>query len=418
MLSKGECKMGDDCNLAHSVFEYWMHPEKFRTKFCKDGPDCKRAVCFFAHSRQELRNPSTDYKARSLTSDCSQHLQQLAQAINSSSISGQDLGNPLSRYSISSPGSHSSSTTLLSPSAPSFATAFPAHTAFPGDAGIGYNFSPIGMQANPQYAAANLPMLMMNSSVAGSMADSRQHGARRMLMLNPQQAGPSHMAAAAAAPLQDVQQMPDTGSAHAAHVAALQMEYDDRVRKAELAAARAEATGSTLQAVVAALGRSASSGTTLHSPPLSGTRPVGWPVQQHTQAAAHGAAVELPAVQGGAQQFADIASSSQYHQGLLPVFDASGAITYLHPGLAPQPSQQYAVHGGQYGGGEQAVSYDLELMGVGQRAGKNAGQSVVLQPGNPMIDAVTGAAAAASTGLEGYGGSEGVVRNADVSNPM
>jgi hypothetical protein len=34
-----------------------MHPQKYRTTMCKDGPGCKRPFCFFAHIDQELRDP-------------------------------------------------------------------------------------------------------------------------------------------------------------------------------------------------------------------------------------------------------------------------------------------------------------------------------------------------------------------------
>lgn len=52
---KGNCKRGDSCELAHGVFESWLHPSRYRTQACKDGRDCKRRVCFFAHSREQLR---------------------------------------------------------------------------------------------------------------------------------------------------------------------------------------------------------------------------------------------------------------------------------------------------------------------------------------------------------------------------
>lgn len=43
--------------LYVQLFEYWLHPSRFRTQMCKAGPNCKRALCFFAHSPAELRNP-------------------------------------------------------------------------------------------------------------------------------------------------------------------------------------------------------------------------------------------------------------------------------------------------------------------------------------------------------------------------
>ncbi|KAE8680952.1 Zinc finger CCCH domain-containing protein 61 [Hibiscus syriacus] len=49
------CPRGDDCDFAHGVFECWLHPTRYRTEACKDGKNCKRKVCFFAHSSRELR---------------------------------------------------------------------------------------------------------------------------------------------------------------------------------------------------------------------------------------------------------------------------------------------------------------------------------------------------------------------------
>jgi hypothetical protein len=37
------------------VFEFWLHPQRYRTQICREGPGCKRRVCFFAHSEDELR---------------------------------------------------------------------------------------------------------------------------------------------------------------------------------------------------------------------------------------------------------------------------------------------------------------------------------------------------------------------------
>ncbi|KAL5768698.1 hypothetical protein ACOSP7_015244 [Xanthoceras sorbifolium] len=52
---KGSCKKGDSCEFAHGVFECWLHPARYRTQPCKDGPACKRRVCFFAHTPDQLR---------------------------------------------------------------------------------------------------------------------------------------------------------------------------------------------------------------------------------------------------------------------------------------------------------------------------------------------------------------------------
>uniref|UniRef100_A0A383VAV7 C3H1-type domain-containing protein n=1 Tax=Tetradesmus obliquus TaxID=3088 RepID=A0A383VAV7_TETOB len=54
-----ECPRGDDCPNCHSLFEYWLHPSRYRTQLCRnnDGSHCKRQICFFAHSIDELRVP-------------------------------------------------------------------------------------------------------------------------------------------------------------------------------------------------------------------------------------------------------------------------------------------------------------------------------------------------------------------------
>ncbi|PNH12291.1 Zinc finger CCCH domain-containing protein 30 [Tetrabaena socialis] len=50
-----KCQRGDSCPYAHNVFEYWLHPSRYRTQLCNDGIGCKRKVCFFAHTLDELR---------------------------------------------------------------------------------------------------------------------------------------------------------------------------------------------------------------------------------------------------------------------------------------------------------------------------------------------------------------------------
>ena len=52
---KGACKRGDSCEYAHGVFECWLHPSRYRTQPCKDGTGCRRRVCFFAHTADQLR---------------------------------------------------------------------------------------------------------------------------------------------------------------------------------------------------------------------------------------------------------------------------------------------------------------------------------------------------------------------------
>ncbi|KEH21327.1 putative transcription factor C3H family [Medicago truncatula] len=64
---KGSCKKGDSCEFAHGVFECWLHPSRYRTQPCKDGTSCRRPVCFFAHTTEQLRAP-TQQSPRSVPS--------------------------------------------------------------------------------------------------------------------------------------------------------------------------------------------------------------------------------------------------------------------------------------------------------------------------------------------------------------
>ena len=57
----GKCLKGDTCEFAHGVFEYWLHPARYRTRACNAGRYCQRKVCFFAHTPEQLRS-ETKYK--------------------------------------------------------------------------------------------------------------------------------------------------------------------------------------------------------------------------------------------------------------------------------------------------------------------------------------------------------------------
>lgn len=59
MKKSGSCIRGDQCPYAHNVFEYWLHPTRYRTQLCNDGPGCKRNICFFAHDLSQLRVPES-----------------------------------------------------------------------------------------------------------------------------------------------------------------------------------------------------------------------------------------------------------------------------------------------------------------------------------------------------------------------
>ncbi|KAF6265843.1 hypothetical protein COO60DRAFT_765036 [Scenedesmus sp. NREL 46B-D3] len=49
------CPRLENCNCSHSTFEFWLHPDRFKTFLCQRGAECNRPICFFAHSKHELR---------------------------------------------------------------------------------------------------------------------------------------------------------------------------------------------------------------------------------------------------------------------------------------------------------------------------------------------------------------------------
>lgn len=56
------CPNGITCQYAHTLFEYWLHPQRFRTQMCRSGASCQRSLCFFAHSAEELRTPGSTHE--------------------------------------------------------------------------------------------------------------------------------------------------------------------------------------------------------------------------------------------------------------------------------------------------------------------------------------------------------------------
>ncbi|BDA51506.1 probable zinc finger CCCH domain-containing protein 2 at N-terminal half [Coccomyxa sp. Obi] len=59
MKKDGHCLRENECPFAHSVYEYWLHPTRYRTVMCTEGDKCTRTFCFFAHSPEELRRPGS-----------------------------------------------------------------------------------------------------------------------------------------------------------------------------------------------------------------------------------------------------------------------------------------------------------------------------------------------------------------------
>lgn len=98
---KGSCRRGDACEYAHGVFECWLHPARYRTQPCKDGRNCRRRVCFFAHTPEQLRLLPGASQAQSHTSPNfgNRNSFQMRNAVN-----GSYDGSPL-RYAVSAAAS-------------------------------------------------------------------------------------------------------------------------------------------------------------------------------------------------------------------------------------------------------------------------------------------------------------------------
>ncbi|KAG8052805.1 hypothetical protein GUJ93_ZPchr0001g32443 [Zizania palustris] len=103
---KGGCKRGDACEYAHGVFECWLHPTRYRTQPCKDGTACRRRVCFFAHTPDQLRVlPPQQSSPKSVASS------PLAESYDGSPLRRQAFESYLTKSIMSS----SPTSTLLSP---------------------------------------------------------------------------------------------------------------------------------------------------------------------------------------------------------------------------------------------------------------------------------------------------------------
>ncbi|CAL4909990.1 unnamed protein product [Urochloa decumbens] len=107
---KGGCKRGDACEFAHGVFECWLHPARYRTQPCKDGTACRRRVCFFAHTPDQLRvlPPPT----QSSSSPRGAAASPLAESYDGSPLRRQAFESYLTRSAIMS---SSPTSTLVSP---------------------------------------------------------------------------------------------------------------------------------------------------------------------------------------------------------------------------------------------------------------------------------------------------------------
>ncbi|KAL3645958.1 hypothetical protein CASFOL_011138 [Castilleja foliolosa] len=100
----GECVRGDACEYAHGVFEAWLHPARYRTQPCKEGTHCRRRVCFFAHTPEQLRilpcTLASPEASPPLSPGCSMGLNsasQLTESMRCLQLNKMKLGPSLSR---------------------------------------------------------------------------------------------------------------------------------------------------------------------------------------------------------------------------------------------------------------------------------------------------------------------------------
>ncbi|GMH37252.1 hypothetical protein BSKO_05125 [Bryopsis sp. KO-2023] len=98
----GHCPRGDKCPGTHSVFEYWLHPSRFRTQFCDRGIHCNQPFCFFAHTVEQLRMPApNDYSEGTQSSGASEGNRSRSGSFDS--ISPRELQNQMFAGSPTSP---------------------------------------------------------------------------------------------------------------------------------------------------------------------------------------------------------------------------------------------------------------------------------------------------------------------------
>eukprot|EP00878_Enallax_costatus_P000406 GHUV01000496.1.p1 GENE.GHUV01000496.1~~GHUV01000496.1.p1 ORF type:complete len:511 (+),score=144.19 GHUV01000496.1:212-1744(+) len=184
VLQSGRCPRGISCNMAHSVFEYWLHPQRYRTQMCRDGASCTRKVCFFAHSDQELRHvpgisadasdPFSKAAKFSLSGMKRQKSASLAQA---SCGTGSSHSGSMDR---SSSGGSTSSRLLFQPTYQ--ATGLDLMSAFSGDVMSSSSTCSMGSSAYPNSMLRNSSIDLSSRSRKSSMDEySSNLVARRSL---------------------------------------------------------------------------------------------------------------------------------------------------------------------------------------------------------------------------------------------
>mmetsp|Transcript_14015 Transcript_14015/g.34549 ORF Transcript_14015/g.34549 Transcript_14015/m.34549 type:complete len:618 (-) Transcript_14015:1777-3630(-) len=118
---QGFCVRGDACPYAHGVFECWLHPSRYRTQLCKDGANCHRPICFFAHSLPELRTPTHTWTPS--PEDLLVSRSSSGTLNNSSSQAAAAAADPVAKYN---PGHNSAGARHMDPAAAAGMAAAPA----------------------------------------------------------------------------------------------------------------------------------------------------------------------------------------------------------------------------------------------------------------------------------------------------
>lgn len=87
---RGICLRGDGCPYSHGVYECWLHPAKYKTQLCKEGPRCSRPVCFFAHTVPDLRQPTHMFHDSATQKEVAQAPKTVAAALLQHMVEGRD----------------------------------------------------------------------------------------------------------------------------------------------------------------------------------------------------------------------------------------------------------------------------------------------------------------------------------------
>ncbi|PSC76370.1 Prolyl 4-hydroxylase subunit alpha-2 [Micractinium conductrix] len=111
---RGICLRGDACNYSHGVYECWLHPAKYRTQLCKEGPNCRRPVCFFAHSVLDLRQPIHVYDPHAAAAGAEEVQASMATALAAQQQQQQQAAAAAAAARLSSDGSASAYASRLS----------------------------------------------------------------------------------------------------------------------------------------------------------------------------------------------------------------------------------------------------------------------------------------------------------------